>query len=481
MRLQTILQQVDVISISGPLDREVTAVSEDSRVVGAGGLFVAIRGEVVDGHKFTSLVKCEVVVGEQASEVMDGVTFVLVPCSRTALAQIASNLYGDPSSKISVVGLTGTNGKTTTSWILEAILVEAGNRVGIVGTTGNRIAGVELETVYTTPPAPIWQRLLSDMLTAGCDSVVAEVSSIALSTKRVAATQFSVGVFTNLSRDHLDFHGTFESYIESKSLLFSDLVKSNGHVVYNGLDPYAQAIVGQRSDLNYWSFGIEVGDISPTTLMMDADGVRGEISTPNGDVRLSSSLVGRHNVENSLAAIGAALALGVDIPAIEAGLSSLPGVPGRVERVDNEMGISIFVDYAHTPDAILSVGGVLRELTNGRLILVFGCGGDRDAGKRPEMARSACAVAELVIATTDNPRSESPEAILDQVRVGLNADALIIVDRREAIETAIRSANKGDVVLIAGKGHETTQEVEGVRHHFDDREVARLVLKEFVI
>lgn len=470
-----------MISIDGTQDREVTSVSEDSRYVSSDSIFVAIKGDAVDGHKFAPTIGCGVVVGERRVEVPAGTTFVLVPCSRTALAQLSSNLYDNPSSKLSLVGLTGTNGKTTTTWILEAILVEAGKRIGVVGTTGNRIAGVEIETSYTTPPAPVWQGLLAEMCESRCDTVVAEVSSIALSSKRVASTDFSVGVFTNITRDHLDFHGTFKNYLDAKALLFSELVVPSGHVIYNGEDPCALDVVGSRSTLTYWSFGLNGGDIYPESLSLNADGVSGVISTPLGDVGIQSSLVGRHNVENSLAAIGCALALGVEISHIESGLKSLKGVPGRVERVENDLGISVFVDYAHTPDALLSVGRVLQELSDGRLILVFGCGGDRDAGKRPEMARSASEIADLVVATTDNPRGEDPESILEQVKVGLKPESLIVVDRREAISVAICSANKGDVVLIAGKGHETTQEVAGVKHHFDDREVARLVLDGLVL
>ena len=475
MRLSDLLQRVEPLSVHGPTDVEVLRVTEDSRDADPCSVFVAIRGARVDGHAYASRVQAAVVVAERAVEAPG--TLVVVEDSRIALARIASALHGEPSSRLRVVGITGTNGKTTTSLLLESVLERAGVVAGVIGTTGHKLAGQHRDASYTSPPAPAWQALLADMVVAGCEVVATEVSSIGLSAHRVDATAFEVGVFTNLSRDHLDVHGTMEAYAGAKRRLFTDLVRVGGTAVVNVEDPWAERVAPHRGEVTRWGFGLDGGDLRPERLTIDLDGARGRLATPLGPMPLDLKLLGRHNVQNALAAVGAGLALGIDPEAVAAGVAAVRSVPGRLEPVAGAPGFHLLVDYAHTPDALTVVLASLAELTAGRRIVVFGCGGDRDRGKRPLMAEAASA-AELVVATSDNPRSEAPGAILDDLRPGLRADAHVIEDREEAIAHAVSLARPGDVVLVAGKGHETYQEIAGVKHPFDDRRVAARALEQ---
>ena len=469
MLLSDLLSQVDHRILHGSLDRPVHALTQDSREAGPGSVFVAIRGARVDGHRFVGAVEAEAVVVEEAVEAPPGATLILVEDSRAALAALASAFHGHPSHALDVVGITGTNRKTTTTWMLEAIARAAGQKVGVVGTTGNRVDGRVLPTRFTTPEAPEWQGLLREMVDAGCKVVAAEVSSIGLAARRVDRTRFAVAVYTNLSQDHLDFHGDMASYAAAKARLFTDF--EVGRAVLNAEDPVISAL---SPSVPVWTFGLQAGDLAPEALSSDLRGSRGRLRTPAGGVELDLPLPGAFNVQNALAATGAALALGLEVEAVERGLAGLPQVPGRLERVDRP-DVDVLVDYAHTPEALRTVLATLRPLTRRRLLVVFGCGGDRDRAKRPEMGRAASEGADLVIATSDNPRSEDPAAILDEVRPGLAEGAEVVVDRRAAIARAVQLAGPGDVVLIAGKGHETTQEIEGVLHPFDDRLVAREV------
>lgn len=475
MRLSDLLQRVEPLSVHGPTDVEVLRVTEDSRDSDPSSVFVAIRGARVDGHAYASTTSAPVVVAEHPVEV-EG-TLVVVEDSRLALARIASALHGDPSRRMRVVGITGTNGKTTTSLLVEAVLAEAGVTAGVIGTTGHKLAGVHRPASYTSPPAPAWQALLGDMAAAGCEVVAAEVSSIGLSARRVDATTFPVAVFTNLSRDHLDVHGTMEAYAAAKRRLFTELLAIGGTAVVNVEDPWADRIAPHRGEVTRWGFGLEAGEIRPERLQVDLDGARARLATPAGPMPLKLCLLGRHNVLNALAAVGVGLALGLDPEAVAVGIASVPALPGRLEPVPGAEGFHVLVDYAHTPDALSVVLASLAELTNGRRIVVFGCGGDRDRGKRPLMA-SAASAAEVVVATSDNPRSEAPGAILDDLRPGLGPDAIVIEDRAEAIAHAVQLARPGDVVLLAGKGHETYQEIAGVKHPFDDRRVAARALEQ---
>ena len=465
MLLADLLAGVPHRVLTGPLDRPITAVTQDSRHASAGSVFVAVKGLRVDGHRFVPDVHADAVVVEDAVEAPEGCTVVQVDDTRAALAGLSAELFGHPSREVPVIGITGTNGKTTTTWMLEAIARAAGIQCGVVGTTGNRIDGRELETLFTTPEAPEWQALLREMVDAGCGLVAAEVSSIGLAARRVDATTFAVAVYTNLSRDHLDYHGSMEAYAAAKMRLFDEFAP--GRAVVHADAPEVPGA---------WTYGLESGDLRPVDLELDVQGSRGIVRTPLGDLNLDIALVGRFNVENALAAAGAALAVGIGVEAVERGLASLEVVPGRLEPVPTDKPFDVLVDYAHTPDALVTVLETLRPLTAGRLVCVFGCGGDRDPGKRPEMGRAACQGADLVVVTSDNPRSEDPQAILSDIQPGLDHTAHIEVDRRVAIHHAISLARAGDVVLIAGKGHETTQEIAGVKHAFDDRLVAAEVL-----
>jgi len=310
----------------------------------------------------------------------------------------------------------------------------------------------------------------------GCEFVATEVSSIALDSLRVHGTRFEVGVFTNLSRDHLDYHGTMESYGAAKALLFEAYLREGGHAVVPERCPLLEDVLEQRSDLRVWRYGLEGGDVFPRDLEVGSGGSKARLETPSGPVVFELPLLGEHNVKNGLAAASIALALGISVDAIERGLAQTPIIPGRMEAVPSRTGPTVLVDYAHTPDALEKALQGLRPLVEGELRVVFGCGGDRDPGKRAEMGRVACQEADRVWVTSDNPRSESPEAILGDILAGLSANATIEVDRARAIEESISTAGIQDVVLIAGKGHEQYQEIDGVRQDFDDRIVAARVL-----
>jgi len=391
---------------------------------------------------------------------------------------MAAAEVGDPSDQLALIGVTGTNGKTTTCWILEAILETAGRPVGIIGTTGNRVRGREVPAEFTTPLPRQWQGLLRDMVDAGCEVVAAEVSSIGLEARRVDATRFSVGVFTHLGRDHLDYHGDMQRYVEAKARLFSDLVVPGGEAVLPAVDPSGGSVLGACGRLSVRTFGLEGGDVTVRDSELGPGGTRAMLVADGEAAAFELSLIGRHNLLNALAAAGAALAIGLDVETVAQGLSRVPVVPGRLEPVEGQ-GVTVFVDYAHTPDALEAVLEALRDLAPARVGVVFGCGGDRDRGKRPEMAVAASKGADWVVATTDNPRSEDPVSILKDVEPGLSPGARIEVDRKQAIRAAVlEMAQDGDLILIAGKGHEQYQEIAGERVAFDDRVVAAEALGE---
>lgn len=478
MRLSELLPEIEPLQVRGPTDREVLRVCQDSRGVEEGTIFFAIRGSRTDGHAFVPTLRADVVVVERELEALPGVTVVRVADTRLALARAAAALCGHPSRAMTVVGVTGTNGKTTSTYLIEAICEAAGWPVGVIGTTGNRVRGRALPATFTTPEAPEWQRLLAEMAAVGCRVVAAEVSSIGLAARRVDGTRFSVALYTNFTRDHLDFHGDMASYAAAKARLFSGVPEAPRVAVLNAEDPACQALLPLPPSVRVLWYAPDHGDLRAESLRMTTRGSDFVLNTPRGSATVQLRLVGRHNVWNALGAAGVGLALGLDVATVAAGLGRLARVPGRLDPVDEGQSFAVLVDYAHTDDALRSVLTTLRELTEGRRIVVFGCGGDRDPTKRPLMAQAASERAEVVIATSDNPRSEDPAAILDAMRPGLRADAHVVPDRAEAIRLALRLAVSGDVVLIAGKGHETTQEIAGVRHPFDDRAVAAAALRE---
>jgi len=476
MLLSTLIPQLGVVSIDGPTDRTIERVIYDSRDARPADVFVAIRGERVDARQFVPDLEVAAVVADGPVSARDGVTVIIVPNARVALAAIASALEGHPSHTMPVVGITGTNGKTTVTWMLESIIKAAGETSGVIGTTGHRIAGESIEATHTTPEAPIMQALLRRMKDAGCAAGLMEVSSIGIVMHRADAIPFRVAVFTSFSRDHLDFHSSMESYLAAKAKLFEELLDPDGVAVLNADEPACETInPGTRTCLTY--------GLGPSAMIRAVDlnssvtGTHFAVVTPSGTHEVNLHLMGTHNVSNALAAFAAAHALGIDSEAIVSGLNQLESIPGRLELVPNTRGLHVLVDYAHTPEALRSVLRFLRPLTRGRILCVFGCGGDRDPGKRPDMGAAADEGSDWVFVTSDNPRHEDPMSIIDSIVAGIKGPFTVDVDRRSAIEAAIQTAKSGDIILIAGKGHETTQVMGNTVTEFDDRTVAAQILE----
>ena len=479
MELATLLRQVSVLRTHGPLDCEITKVTRDSREMSPSALFVAIKGQNFDGHSVIPSMVAGAVVVEREVEAPPGITVVLVENTRLALAEFAAALEEYPSDEMKVVGLTGTNGKTTITTLVEQALRTLGHTVGRIGTTGIAIDGVLLPAAFTTPEAPELQRVLAQMRDAGCTTVLMEVSSIGLDMKRVHGTRFHTGVFTNLSHDHLDYHGTFEAYRYAKSLLFRDyLRKPGGHcrAIAWGEDA-AVSQMGLPEDS--WTFGFGPDwDWQISSLKMSATGIELALKTPAGTASIRSKLIGRFNALNLVASLAIGFSLDVPLSEMAEALGQAEGPPGRMERVESRSNRLVLVDYAHSPDALHRVLMTLQEVSVGRVGVVFGCGGDRDQQKRSIMGRVAEQAADWTVVTSDNPRTEDPMRIIEEIAEGFNgAPTKVFVERQEAIEWAIRNAQPGDVVLIAGKGHETYQEVNGVRMPFDDRLIAQSVLE----
>jgi UDP-N-acetylmuramyl-tripeptide synthetase len=401
--------------------------------------------------------------------------------AREALARLSAAVLDDPAEKLDLVGVTGTNGKTTTAYLIDAALRAAGRRVGLLGTVQYRIGDRLANAVRTTPEASDLQALFREMVDAGCQDAVLEVSSHSLALKRVFGCRFKVAVFTNLTRDHLDFHGDMDRYFEAKSHLFDTLLRPEGRAILNADDDRTREL-RSRSRAPVWTFGVErPADIRASSVSLSLEGTRFVAETPQGPVEIRTPLLGRFNVSNLLGALGAALALGIPKEVAARGLGSLAGVPGRLERVVAGQDFTVIVDYAHTDDALKNLLETVRELAPKRVITVFGCGGDRDRTKRPLMGAVASRLSDAVIVTSDNPRSEPPEAILEEIRRGMppsrGALAEFVVDRREAIARALEMARPGSAVVIAGKGHETVQALRDRSVPFDDRQVVRDILR----
>ena len=476
MLLSALTAQLGAVSIDGPTDRPIERVVYDSREAGPADLFVAIRGERVDARRFVPNLQVAAVIADGPVSARDGVTVISVDNARIALARAAAAVRGHPAKSIPVVGITGTNGKTTLTWMLEAIITASGAQSGVVGTTGHRIAGVSSPAAHTTPEAPELQHLLRQMVAADCVAALMEVSSIGIVMHRVDAIPFQVAVFTNLSRDHLDFHADMEDYLDAKARLFHTLLASSGIAILNTDDPASAKI--DPSPRETWTYGLKPeANYRGVALQPTVRGTQFQIMMPTGDLTLFLPLIGRHNVLNALGACAAADALKIAPEHIIAGLEGLATIPGRLQPVQNQAGITVLVDFAHTPDAMAAVLSSLRPLTRGRILTVFGCGGDRDPGKRPQMGATASAGSDWVFVTSDNPRHEDPMAIIGAIVSSIDGPHTIEPDRGAAIAAAIHSAKAGDIVLIAGKGHETTQITGDVIRPFDDRVVATSVLK----
>ena len=517
MKLSRLLSDIDAVWVNTagdcrakpiadwlPADPEISSLHHRAQEVQPGGLFMAIAGFARDGHDFIGQAATNgaaAIVSQKPVEARNLIV-VAVDDTRRAMAQVAARYYGHPCSQLTVIGITGTNGKTTTASLLESMLAEAGKKVGVIGTLNCRYASRKVPLAMTTPESLDLQHLMATMHHAGITHVVMEVSSHALDLHRIDACEVDLAVFTNLSRDHLDYHGDMASYWSCKKRLFTDHLKtgqgaSQPSAVVNVDDPHGQQLKKQLPGVVVLSTGTGDGcDVHPERVQIDLNGIRGTLKTPGGPLAFTSALIGRHNLENILSAVGAALALGVDTDSIRAGIEALTTVPGRLERVRDSAGRLICVDYAHTPDALEHALKALKELTRGHLVCVFGCGGDRDRGKRCQMGAIAGRYADLTVVTSDNPRSEPPMAIIEEVLTGVTDVGareifpdrldvkngfhryLVEPDRANAIDLAISFTSSGDTLLIAGKGHETYQIIGNRTLPFDDGQKVREILRK---
>jgi UDP-N-acetylmuramoyl-L-alanyl-D-glutamate--2,6-diaminopimelate ligase len=485
MKLSELTLRLPGTVLTGDGDAAITAVTHDSRKAGPGALFVAIKGLTTDGNQFVEAARkkgASAIASEQAPE--PGTPWLQVADAREALARFSAAVLGDPAQSLELIGVTGTNGKTTTTYLIDAALRAAGHKVGLLGTVLYRIGDRMADATRTTPESSDLQGLFREMVDAGCSHAVLEVSSHSLELRRVAGCEFRVATFTNLTRDHLDFHGDMDAYFQAKRKLFADLVRRDGRSVINADDDRA-AEVAAASRAPVWTFGIErPADFKAEDVRLALEGTRFLVRSPVGTYEVESALVGRFNVQNTLAAFASAVAAGVEPETALRGLATVTGVPGRLERVPGARGFAVIVDYAHTDDALKNLLETVRELSPTRVITVFGCGGDRDRTKRPLMGAVASRLSDVVIVTSDNPRSEPPEAILEEIQRGMNggrkAERHAIVDRREAIARALEMARPGDAVVIAGKGHETYQVLRDRTVPFDDRQVARDILSRLL-
>jgi UDP-N-acetylmuramoyl-L-alanyl-D-glutamate--2,6-diaminopimelate ligase len=489
MKLAELIADLGVDEVDVEAGVEIADLVYDSKRAGPGALYFCVRGERSDGHDFAPDAVERGAVALVTERALDlAVPQVLVEDARAAMGPLAVRFWGDPSRELTVAGITGTNGKTTTAFLLRAILESAGKRTGLLGTVKRIVGGREEEVLRTTPEAVDLQATLRRMLDGGDEACAMEVSSHALAYGRTAGIDFDVKVFTNLTQDHLDFHSDMEDYFLAKRRLFFSgemgRALSPGVAAINVDDPYGARLADElaaadslgpaSAELVTFSASGRAADLRAADVEFDAAGTRFRCLGPGGEARVAMPLPGDFNVENALAALSAAHALGVE-PARGAGaLSSVERVPGRLEPVDEGQAFAVLVDYAHTPDSLENVLEAARKLTAGRLIGVFGCGGDRDREKRPLMGRIGTELSDVAVITSDNPRSEDPEAIIDQIVAGAEGTYHVEPDRRSAIALALGAAQPGDTVVIAGKGHEQGQEFEGGRKvPFDDRQVAR--------
>ncbi|WP_035612175.1 UDP-N-acetylmuramoyl-L-alanyl-D-glutamate--2,6-diaminopimelate ligase [Haloferula sp. BvORR071] len=490
MILRDLIAALDRPLATGPLDVEIQAVTADSRMVGPGTIFVAVRGHQQDGRKFIPMALengAAAIIADSASETghPEEVPYIHISDTRSALAVIAGQLAGQPSKKFKLAGVTGTNGKTTTAFLLHHLMKRVWHRAGLLGTV-LLDDGEEVKAANLTTPGPVeLNRLLASMVDHGCRGAAMEVSSQGLDQQRVHGIAFDAAIFTNLTQDHLDYHGTMEAYAAAKFAWFETLIADplgkKPVAVVNTDDGYGEKLVVQIGDrLPVIRFGFNVHcDFRANNLKQSARGMEFELTAKGKSFLVRAPLIGRFNVYNLLGALAAASAMKISMRDAVAAVAEAPQVPGRMEHCGTRDGISVFVDYAHTPDALENACRTLKELNPSRLITVFGCGGDRDKAKRPLMAKAASTYSDACILTSDNPRSEDPEDILKDIEAGMGTSRYrSVVDRAEAIRIAIHAAGKGDIVLIAGKGHEPYQQFADKTIDFDDRREARKALAE---
>ena len=482
MKLKELLKNVSPLHIVGDIEVDITGVNIDSRRIESGHLFVAIAGTQTDGHKYIPKaieLGAKAILCEQFPEILtDGVTYVSVASTEDAVGKVATLFYGDPSSKLTLVGVTGTNGKTTIATLLYNMFRQFGHRCGLLSTVCNYIEGEAIPADHTTPDPIELNRLLAQMVDSGCEYAFMECSSHVIAQKRIGGLKFKGGIFTNLTRDHLDYHKTFENYRDAKKAFFDGLDK-DAFAIINADDKNGSVMVQNcKAQVKTYSTR-SMADFKARIIECHFEGMYLDIDGKEVGVQF----IGKFNVSNLLAVYGAAVMLGKKAEDILVILSTLKSVNGRLEPIHSREGYTAIVDYAHTPDALENVLNAIHEVLNGKgkVITVCGAGGNRDKGKRPLMAQEAVKQSDKVIITSDNPRFEEPQDIINDMLAGLDAKqmkkVLSITDRREAIRTACMMAEKGDVILIAGKGHEDYQEIKGVKHHFDDKEVVREIFE----
>ncbi len=488
MKLHELLNSITVIQVAGNVrDDEVISIEYDSRQVKKDSLFVAIKGFKVDGHKFIPdalnngaigiVLENDEAVPEQLFTHSDAAK-ILVKDSRAALAQLSHAFYGTPSDKINLIGITGTNGKTTTTYFIKNIFERAGRKTGLIGTIANYIGDKKIETKLTTPESSDLSKLLKEMYDEGCSDVVMEVSSHSLALKRVYALKYNYALFTNLTAEHLDFHHDFESYLKAKKILF-DSLSTESVAIINADDRYSERMISD-SNAKIYKYGTSPdADFKILDVRYDLNGTSFTINYNENIYPVETTLVGGFNAYNACAAFAVSILNGLPGEKIIEGIKTTPQVPGRFEVISGGAK-KIIVDYAHTPDSLMQALKAIRDLnkSNAKVITVFGCGGNRDKLKRPEMGRIASELSDEVIITSDNPRDEDPFAIIDEIKRGVShGNYKVIENREEAIKTSIDESDDNAIILIAGKGHEDYQEVKGVRTHFSDREVAEKYLR----
>ena len=496
MQLQQLLTKIQPEEVVGFANQMVAGLAFDSRHVAAEMVFFALPGVHVDGFAYVPQALqagATVVVAEQLPEgCSENICYIKVANVRRAMALMAAEFYGNPSENVKVIGITGTNGKTTTTYLLEAMFKQAGYGPAVFGTIEYRFGNLHYDASHTTPESIDLLRMMAEFSQQGANVMILEVSSHALDQHRVDGISFDAAVFTNLTQDHLDYHNTLDHYFLSKKRLFAELLNT-GVAIINRDDSYGLRLL-QEIGSKKISYGMDlVADLHPTHVSVGRDGISGSVSSSNGNVAIESGMIGSFNVSNLLAAIATAQQLGVDNTVIASAIASATQVPGRVESIENSKGALVLVDYAHTPDALEQVLKTLVALDGRRIITVVGCGGDRDKTKRPLMAAVAVRYSSFSIFTSDNPRTEEPSKILEQVRAGAlaagseelgkdcdgaTAGFVVIQDRRKAIELACSMVTKNDILLVAGKGHEDYQIIGREKLHFDDREELRRVLNE---
>jgi UDP-N-acetylmuramyl-tripeptide synthetase len=504
VQIQAVIKDIDILQASGNLEGEVSAICYDSRNCEKNGLFVAVRGLKYDGHDYIPEAVARgarFIVLEKDYKPPPDIVSIRVPDSRRILGILGKNFYNDPSSHLCLIGVTGTNGKTTVTFLLESILKAAGFNVGVLGTVNYRFRANVLPAPNTTPESYELQKILRIMVDEGVTHVVMEVSSHAIDLRRVDDCSFDMGIFTNFSQDHLDYHKTLENYFQAKKRFFEEILpaskKQRGQtMIINGDDPWGQRLLREiRTKLSLRTFGMENPcDATVGEYTLSTEGIRADINMENRCFTISSPLIGKFNLYNILAAVAASASLNIHEESIQTGIQNLSNVPGRLEKVSDAGEPDVFVDYAHTEDALVRVLQNLSAFKKGKIITVFGCGGDRDRGKRPLMGIAATAWSDLTILTSDNPRTEEPLSIIREIERGISKDSVkkllpeelgnstneksyvVIPERKKAIETAVALAAVSDIVLIAGKGHENYQIIGDRRIAFDDKLVAKEAL-----